>query len=443
MEERRLNAIKKAAETLEELNEAIEKSESLLEKAQLKMLKASIEAELQEAFGELLAEIIEEHPNEAKELKKQIEKDPRNILGLFDDFLEGLLEGLKNSVADSTGETFIAGLSEEIISIINHPKTAEYTAIEYNPLFSSKANIEAAAGKEPTLNFSTRSGVDYKMVMKEGFLPAYEMAVLDKVIYQYRLGNVTSENEVVFTLDDLCRSIIDKGNTRTPSKKQRDDVRAALYKIRNQERTFLTSNELADLIGVEAAEIADRLEGYKHLKKRESNGNKLYITHFIDKLDIVEDEYEKRGKKTVVIKLTFSDLLQSLLDTFQWYQPLDKNINHVQYIDENGVLKDISATKGNVAILDYIRRNVFAKIRTTAAGKRHSNMINYDTMFKYCEVDVSTSKQKNRRKELVKDIFRDYQRKGYIVSFEEYLDKAGKPAGIKYTTPKFELIEEE
>ena len=428
MDERRLKSISNAAESLAELNEAIEKSENLLEKAQLKLLKATLEEELKEAFKELLAEIMNGHPEEAELLKQNIAGNPQKMMELFRSFLQGLADPAKN------GEEVIAGLPEEIISIINNPKQSNDTAIEYNPLMTKAMTAAARENKEQVISFSGRSGTDRTMTLKQGHISVYDSFVLNLAVREYRLGNVTSGKEVVFMIDDICRAMT--GKKGTPSPKQREDVREALERVRNTLFSFVTSDELAAIIGVEAAEVADRLAGFKGLKAKDL---KLHETHLIDKLDIVT-RYKRRGKQTTVVIMTFGDVFQNLLDSFPWYQEVEATVNEVQF-EKNGVLSDMVYTKDRLALQYYIQRILFAKIRANLAGKKHSNLINYAAMFADCEIDVSTPKQKGRRIETVKQIFADLQRKGYVVNFSEYDTKTEKRAGIKYTTPKFEYME--
>ena len=428
MDERRLKSISNAAESLAELNEAIEKSENLLEKAQLKLLKATLEEELKEAFKELLAEIMNGHPEEAELLKQNIAGNPQKMMELFRSFLQGLADPAKN------GEEVIAGLPEEIISIINNPQKSNDTAIEYNPLMTKAMTAAARENKEQHISFSNRNGTNRTMTLKQGHLSVYDSFVLNMAVREYRLGNVTSGKEVVFMVDDICRAMT--GRKGTPSPKQREDVREALERVRNTLFSFVTSDELAAIIGVEAAEVADRLAGFKGLKAKDL---KLHETHLIDKLDIVT-RYKRRGKQTTVVIMTFGDVFQNLLDSFPWYQPVEATINNIQ-IEENGSLSDMAVTKDRLTLQFYIQRIVFAKIRANLAGKKYSNQINYETMFADCEIDISTSKQKGRRIETVKLIFSDLQRKGYVVNFSEYDTKTESRAGIEYTTPEFEYME--
>lgn len=322
-------------------------------------------------------------------------------------------------------------IQQEILSIIENPKTSQKTAIEYNPFLTRAMTAAARESAEQFISFSNCDGSRRSMTLKQGSLSVYDTAVLNRVIREYRLGNVTSKKEIVFILDDLCRNM--NGKKGTPSSKQREDVKAALETIRNTPFSFITSDELSQILGIEAAA---RLEGFKGLK---ADDPKLHETHLIDRLDMVT-QYKRRGKKTVAVVLTLGETFQSLIDSFPWYEEVDTSINNVQVL-KDGELIDWTYSKDRQALKFYIQKAVYAKIRTNTAGKAYSNKVNYSAMFDDCQICITHRQQRKRKIEDVKTIFADLQRKGAITRFSEYDTKTETDAGIQFTTLKFEYAE--
>lgn len=333
------------------------------------------------------------------------------------------------------GEEALQKLSEdiqqEILQILDRPKTSEMTAIEYNPFLSNAMTAAAREGREQLISFSSQKGVDRTMTRKSGSLAVYDTSVLNRVIREYRLGNVTSKNEVVFILDDFCREMNKKKGT--PSAKQKQDVKESLETIRNTPFSFITSDELSAILGIEAAGM---LEGFKGMKLDDP---KLHETHLIDKLDMIT-RYKRRGKKTTAVVLTFGDTFKNMIDSFPWYEEMDSSINNIQVL-KDGKLSDWTYTKERQTLQYYIHRLVFAKIRANTAGKAFSNKVNYCVMFSDCQIDITHRQQLKRKTEDVKTIFSDLQRKGFVTRFSEYDTKTEKKAGIQFYTPKFEYAE--
>lgn len=400
------------------------------------------EVMLQEVASEFIEWYEDQKTANANNLKQWIEdiKPIMEVMRQYQRFIDSYNssqeEARKKEIKEPTEDilNIPKEISEEISEIINSPNKSNNTAIEYNPLMTRTTNIAARESKEQVIQFSNRKGANRSMTLKKGHLSVYDSFVLNLVVREYRLGNVTSEKEVVFILDDICRAMT--GRKGTPSQKQRNDVKEALERIRTTVFSFITSEELAAIIGIEATEISNRLTGFKYLKDNEL---KLHETHLINKLDMIT-RFKRRGKQTTVAILTFGDIFQSLLENFKWYQEIDESINNIQ-IEKNGELHNMAVTKERLTMQYYIHRKVFSKIRANISGRAHSNKINYDILFAECEIDVKKAEQKKRRVETVKLIFSDLKRKGYIVNFSEYSTGTEKAAGIKYTTPKFEAVE--
>lgn len=424
-----LEHINRAASLLPELREAIENCSDLREKKQLEIMRVSIEYELQESFKVLLSSIINDSEPTIRSaftsLKKDIREGREDAVNAFLKALEQIKEG------EAAHQDLYNAIQQEILSIIENPKTSQQTAIEYNPFLSSAMTAAARGNTNQLISFSNRDGAKRSMTLKEGSLSVYDTAVLNRVIREYRLGNVTSKKEIVFILDDFCRAM--NGKKGTPSTKQRADIKAALETIRNTPFSFITSDELSQILGIEAAA---RLEGFKGMKLDDP---KLHETHLIDRLDMVT-RYKRRGKKTTAVVLTLGDTFQSLIDSFPWYEEIDSSVNNVQVL-KDGELTDWTYSKERQALKFYIQKVIFAKIRANTAGKAFSNKVNYSSIFADCQIDITHRQQLKRKTEDVKTIFADLQRKGFITRFSEYNTKTEEKAGIQYTTPKFEYTE--
>ena len=411
-----------AAAILREFVEEIKKSNDPEQQAMTMILSDNLANNMQE-WREAFDERFFEAGGDVKQYVKQV-RPVLEALQIYARFKRDMGETFKDPIEE---------LPEEIKALVENPKVSQHTAIEYNPFLTNAMTAAAREGEESLISFSNRQGVNRTMVRKEGSLGVYDTSVLNRVIWEYRLGNVTSKGEVVFILDDLCRAL--NGKKGTPSAKQREDVTAALETIRNTPFSFITSDELSAILGVEAAA---KLEGFKGLK---DNDPKLHETHLIDKLDMVT-RYKRRGKKTTAVVLTFGDTFRNMIDSFQWFEKLKTSDNNVQYLKE-GQLVDWAYTKDRKALQFYIYRKVFGKVRANADGKPLSNKINYSKMFADCGIDISHQQTKKRKIEDVMTIFEDLQRKDYVIRFKEYDNENEKRAGIQYTTHRVAWGEEE
>ena len=410
----------RAADSLRELMEEVEKCKGQKQKEVLMLIADDMASNLSAWYDNYQKEFF------------QTGGDVKVYVKIVRPIIEALRMYVRyKEKAAEADDSVLSDIPEEIKALVDNPKVSQQTAIEYNPLLTNAMTAAARDGTEEVISFSNQQGVNRTMVRKQGSLDVYDASVLNRVIWEYRLGNVTSKGEVVLILDDLCRAL--NGKKGTPSAKQREDVKAALETIRNTPFSFITSDELATILGIEAAA---KLEGFKGLK---DNDPKLHETHLIDKLDMVT-RYKRRGKKTTAIVLTFGDTFRNMVDSFPWFEEMDTDINAIQY-EKEGQLVDWAYTKDRKALQFYIYRIVFAKIRANTAGKMYSNKINYSKMFADCGIDIAHQQTKKRKIEDVMVIFADLKRKGYVVRFKEYDTRTAKKAGIEYTTPKFEYAE--
>lgn len=317
----------------------------------------------------------------------------------------------------------------EIENILNSYTNYDITTIENNPLLKA---LIINDNQETSLTIANKND----LIIKNGKMEVFEKAVLDATLKPYREGKKTREGVIVCSIAQLCRFMT--GNKGTPSKKQIEDCKKALLSLRNKPLNYETTIELSEILGIEESTLIKNISG---IKEEES---KTIKEHIIDRCDFIEKGYKINGQPAEIALIQYGNLLNKIVDTFPYYETIENNINQIMQ-NKDGKLVKWAYSKERVAIKSYIFLEVQSKIRANAIGRYYSEKLPYEKIFKNCDIDVTTHRQKAKNKKNdVKTIFEHLQREGIITSFKEYTKKGQRAAtGIQYRIAKAELIEGE
>lgn len=437
MDERRLKSISNAAESLNELNEAIEKSENLLEKAQLKLLKATLEAELQEAFNELLEEIMDGHPEEAELLKQRIIDNPQKMMELFRDFLKGLESPEKNS------EEFISGLPEElrknIEQILQNPPDSKRNYVLDSP-FLKKLNRPKEKANEKIEDIKISKYDNNSVTINSGYMDGIERSYLEAIAKFCFDGQITQDGRPFMTLGQLYRALRG-GIDQSPTKAQKEGMLAVLNEMERPERKI-------DFEFKQAVSINNEIE---------HTGGRRRIISFD------EDRVKIRGQSDTVIVFEKTPYFVALTKEYKMYESMPQEFKQVKadnwilYL-ENGktikgleryckrklknqkilktekTFKPLKLSDPRIALRDNIQNRIWHYMRARGAKPPQpcSNQINYEDLFELCGIGKDPN-QKENAIDFIFAVMEDLQRNGVVSRWQEYQNIGDKKtSGIEF-----------
>lgn len=376
--------------------------------------------------GEVLADEI------GASVKKQMEAGLEGGISGIKAFYLTLKKHIESSAEG--GEFNFADISEEVISLLAIEETKTGIA-ENSPFLKAliKRNSEKQTKAETAATLFTKND----FTIKEGGLTQFQKAVFDVVARAYREGRVTSDNIIVFSKGQAGRWFT--GRKGTPSEQQSADFLEALLQMREQPLNYTTTAQLADIVGLEAASLAENIPGLKR-----TSADLEVNEHILDKVDVVKNRYQQRGQKADIYFIKPGNIALKLLDAMPWYESFPESHQQIRY-EKEGRLVNMAYSKKRKALTSFVFDEVFSKIRANAASggaRYYPEKLPYDKIFEACELDVSHGTERANRITDIKRVFEHLQREGEVLSFKEYDRRGKKAAGIQYTIGKFALVDE-
>ena len=351
-------------------------------------------------------------------------KPVMDIMRLFYAVMEEVEHKSKNAEGE---EIAIDGLPSDIKhEIIEGLKNTQETGIAYivdNPLL--KELVKRGATQQQTdSNIKVISEGD--LTVKKGDLTIYQNEILNNLAKCKKEGlQVLKSGKCYLTVGQLYKWI-SGGAKDSLSEVQRNELINALSEMRGKGLKYSTSEELADILGIELdAELAE-------FKVEEADEQLISCNFYTGTI---------RGQKSTLIVFEFARIINNMLDCLPWYEPMDQEVKRVQYIDSKGKLKDWNLTKERIELRTCVYKFVFSYIRARSVGSGYSNKKTYASIFEECQIDVSHRQKRQRRLQDIAVILDHLKMKGIISGWEEYANRGSKrPDGIKIRVAK-EIVE--
>lgn len=356
------------------------------------------------------------------------EADKESLIRLFNNLLklnqksqEDILTFLDSAfIEDESGGV---GISEEIEKALAIKDSK--TGIATNTPFLK--GLQKRQGVQRDTTEAIKLFQDNDFTIKSGGLTVFQKGAFDVLARAFWDGRITKDNKIVLEKGQAGRWFT--ACTGTPSKEAMEDFLEALDDMRKQPLNYSTTADLADIIGLEAAALADSIPGLKQ------TGSAYEMNeHILDKVDIIKGRYKRRGQPVDVYLIKMGNITTKLLQAMPWYEARPQEFFQVKYWDD-GKLKRLGYSKKRKTLQTYIFDEVFSKQRANdSRGGRsyYSDMLPYEKIFSACGLDVSHGTERKNRVEDVKRIFEHLLREGEIYAFSEYDTKRQKAVGIKY-----------